>query len=163
MFVNSSTKLTNWRTWRSSSDWLIAMKLEIGPNLHSIRPDTYLKERNECQNVYWQNSSLNLPDVQPIITILGLKKNPWRAYFVTFGALVNFNFVENKYFVLNINVQAVSLYTMSLNGVWRENISFCVCFCSLALLAKGEKCLCRGVLSVFCASVNNCLWTRYSL
>ena len=43
----SSTKLTNWQTWKSSSDWLIAMKHEIGPNLHSIRPDTYLKERNK--------------------------------------------------------------------------------------------------------------------
>ena len=33
----------------------------------------------------------------------------------------------------------------------------------LALLAKGQKSLCRGVVSVVCASVNNCLWSRYSL
>ena len=35
-------------------------------------------------------TALNLPDVQPIITILGLKKTGPQspAYFVTFGALV---------------------------------------------------------------------------
>ena len=46
-FVNKIDELTNWRTWRSTSEWLMAMNFEIGPNLHSIRPDTYLKERNK--------------------------------------------------------------------------------------------------------------------
>ena len=44
-----------------------------------------LNGQNYINNV----CSLNLPDVQPIITILGLK-NIGRAYFVTFGALVVF-------------------------------------------------------------------------
>ena len=41
-FVN---KLTTWRTWRSSSDWVIAIKHETGPNLHSIRQDTLSKRQ----------------------------------------------------------------------------------------------------------------------
>ena len=42
---SSSQELTNWRTCRSSSEGLIAMQFEIGPNLHSIRPDTLSKRQ----------------------------------------------------------------------------------------------------------------------
>ena len=46
--------------------------------------DTYVPRNG--QNCINSIRSLNLTDVQPIITIIGLKKTG-RAYFVTFGAL----------------------------------------------------------------------------